>query len=183
MNRSIILAAIIISAAILLNGYLDRVARGPHAMGALEEQPSRVIEKSIAVLPFENLSSSDQDSYLADGVQDEVLTRLSRIGTLKVISRTSVAQYRSGAKRDLPEIGKALGVAHILEGSVQRTDNRVRVRVQLVDARTDTHLWANSYDRDPTDVFAVESEIARSIADQLRVRLSLAEKAAIEEDH
>jgi serine/threonine protein kinase/tetratricopeptide (TPR) repeat protein len=137
-------------------------------------------EKSIAVLPFENLSEEKANEFFADGVQDEVLTDLSRIADLKVISRTSVMHYKSGITRNLREIGQQLGVAHVVEGSVQRTGNRVRVNAQLIDARTDAHLWAQTYDRDLADVFAIQSEIAKTIADQLQAKLSPAEKKAIE---
>ncbi len=136
--------------------------------------------KSIAVLPFENLSDEKENAYFADGVQDEILTDLSKVADLKVISRTSVMQYKSGAKRNLREIAQQLGVAHVLEGSVQRTGNRVRVSAQLIDARTDMHLWAERYDRDLADVFAIQSEIAKTIADQLQAKISPSEKAAIE---
>jgi TolB-like protein len=150
----------------------------------VSRQPPRstatVPEKSIAVLPFENLSEEKANAYFADGVQDEILTDLAKIAALKVISRTSVMQYKSGVTRNLREIGQQLGVAHLLEGSVQRTANRVRVNAQLIDARTDTHLWAQTYDRDLADVFAIQSEIAKAIADQLQAKLSPNEKAAIE---
>src|SRR6266404_5534588 len=138
-------------------------------------------EKSIAVLPFENRSDDKQNAYFADGVQNEILTDLAKIADLRVISRTSVMQYQSGAARNLREIGRQLGVAHILEGSVQRSSNRVRVTAQLIDARTDTHQWAESYDRDLADVFAIQSEIAKAIADQLEAKLSPQEKARVEE--
>ncbi len=138
-------------------------------------------EKSIAVLPFENRSDDKQNAYFADGVQNEILTDLAKIADLRVISRTSVMQYQSGAARNLREIGKQLGVAHVLEGSVQRSGNRVRVTAQLIDARTDTHQWAERYDRDLADVFAIQSEIAKTIADQLRAKLSPQEKARVEE--
>src|SRR6476660_8747969 len=137
-------------------------------------------EKSIAVLPFENLSDEKQNAFFTDGVQDEILTDLAKIADLKVISRTSVMQYKSGVARNLREIGQQLGVAHLLEGSVQRAANRVRVNAQLIDARNDAHLWAQTYDRDLADVFAIQSEIAKSIADQLQAKLSPNEKAAIE---
>ncbi len=139
-----------------------------------------VAEKSIAVLPFENLSEEKANAFFADGVQDEILTNLARIADLKVISRTSVMQYKSGVARNLREIGQQLGVAHLLEGSVQRAANRVRVNAQLIDARTDGHLWAQTYDRDLADVFAIQSEIAKTIADQLQAKLSPSEKSAIE---
>jgi TolB-like protein/class 3 adenylate cyclase/Tfp pilus assembly protein PilF len=138
-------------------------------------------EKSIAVLPFENLSDDKQNSYFTDGVQDEILANLARVADLKVISRTSVMLYKSGNPRNLREIGQQLGVAHVLEGSVQRSANRVRLTAQLVDARTDAHLWAETYDRDLADVFAIQSEIAKTIADHLQARLSPTEKIAIEQ--
>src|SRR4029079_11108328 len=122
-----------------------------------------------------------ENAYFADGVQDEILTGLSRVADLKVISRTSVIQYKTGAKRNLREIGAALGVAHVLEGSVQRAGGRVRVNAQLIDARTDSHLWAERYDRDVADVFAIESEVAGKIVEQLQAKISPSEKAAIEQ--
>jgi TolB-like protein len=132
-------------------------------------------------LPFENLSKDEENAFFAGGVQDEILTDLAKIADLKVISRTSVMQYKSGLERNLREIAKALGVSHVVEGSVQRTGERVRVSAQLIDARNDTHFWAEHYDRDVADVFAVQTEIAQQIANQLRAKLSAAEKAAIEE--
>src|SRR5215472_1356402 len=140
-----------------------------------------ITEKSIAVLPFENRSEEKQNEYFADGVQDEILTDLAKIADLKVISRTSVMHYKSGVARNLREIGQQLGVANVVEGSVQRSGNRVRVNAQLVDARTDGHLWAQTYDRDLADVFAIQSEIAKTIADQLQAKLSPSEKKAIEQ--
>jgi len=137
-------------------------------------------DKSIAVLPFENLSDDKQNAYFADGVQDEILTNLAKVADLKVISRTSVMQYKNSIQRNLREVGKALGVAHILEGTVQRAGGRVRVSAQLIDARTDAHLWAESYDREIADVFAIENELAEQIVAQLKSKLSLQEKAAIE---
>src|SRR5437773_158520 len=134
------------------------------------------VDKSIAVLPFENLSDEKENAYFADGVQDDVLTNLSKISDLRVISRTSVMQYR-GRPTNLREIGKALGVSNILEGSVRRSGNRVRVNVQLIDANTDKHVWANDYDRDVTDVFAIQSDLAREIANALQAKLSPAEKS------
>ena len=134
------------------------------------------VDKSIAVLPFENLSDEKENAYFADGIQDDVLTNLSKIGDLRVISRTSVMQYR-GRPTNLREIGKALGVSNILEGSVRRSGNRVRVNVQLIDANTDEHMWASDYDRDVTDVFAIQSDLAREIANALQAKLSPAEKS------
>jgi TolB-like protein len=136
--------------------------------------------KSIAVLPFENLSRDPDNAFFTDGVQDEILANLAKVADLKVISRTSVMLYKSGNPRNLREIGQQLGVAHVLEGSVQRATNRVRITAQLIDARTDAHLWAQTYDRDLADVFAIQSEIAKVIADQLQAKLSPGEKAAIE---
>ena len=140
-----------------------------------------VPEKSIAVLPFENLSEDKANAFFADGVQDEILTDLAKIADLKVISRTSVMQYKSGVARNLREIGEELGVAHVVEGSVQRAANKMRVNAQLIDARNDAHLWAQTYDRDLADVFAIQSEIAKAIADQLQAKLSPNEKKAIEQ--
>ena len=140
-----------------------------------------ISEKSIAVLPFENLSDDKQYAFLADGVQDEILTGLAKVADLKVISRTSVMQYRSKVQRNLREIGQALGVANVVEGTVQRAASRVRVNAQLIDARTDTHLWAERYDRDLADVFAIESELAEKIVAQLKSKLSPEEKAALKE--
>ena len=137
--------------------------------------------KSIAVLPFENLSDDKQNAYFADGVQDEILTDLAKVADLKVISRTSVMQYKNSIQRNLREVGKTLGVAHILEGTVQRAGGRVRVSAQLIDARTDAHLWAESYDREIADVFAIENELAEQIVAQLKSKLSPTEKAAIEQ--
>jgi serine/threonine-protein kinase len=141
---------------------------------------SSIPRKSIAVLPFENLSDDKQNAYFTDGVQDEILTALVKVADLKVISRTSVMQYTSDRSRNLREIGKALGVAYVLEGSVQRSGGRVRVNAQLVDARADRHLWAEHYDRDLADVFAIQSELAEKIVSHLKAQLSPAEKAAIE---
>src|SRR6187551_132500 len=142
---------------------------------------SIVPEKSIAVLPFENLSEEKANAFFADGVQDEILTDLTTVADLKVISRASVMQYKSRVARNLRKIGHQLGVANVVEGSVQRAGNRVRVIVQLIDSRNDTHLWAQTYDRDLADVFAIQSEIAKAIADQLQAKLSPNEKKAIEQ--
>jgi TolB-like protein/class 3 adenylate cyclase/Tfp pilus assembly protein PilF len=147
------------------------------ALGALAVIP----KKSIAVLPFENLSNEKENAYFADGVQDEILTALSRVADLKVISRTSVMQYKAGPKRNLREVATDLGVAHVLEGTVQRAGGRVRVNAQLIDARTDTQLWAERYDRDVADVFGIESELAGKIVTQLQAQISPSEKAAIEQ--
>src|SRR5947208_15521431 len=121
-------------------------------------------EKSIAVLPFSNLSKEQENAFFTDGVQDEMLTDLAKVADLKVISRTSVMPYKSGMPRNVRVIGRQLGVAHVVEGSVQRSGNRVRVNARLVDARTARHLWGQTYDRDLADVFAIQSEIAKTIA-------------------
>ncbi|HEY2614237.1 MAG TPA: tetratricopeptide repeat protein [Chthoniobacterales bacterium] len=140
---------------------------------------ARKIEKSIAVLPFENLSDDKENAYFADGIQDDILTSLSKIGDLKVISRTSVMPYRGHAS-NVREIGKALGASAILEGSVRRSEKRVRVNVQLINAETDEHIWAQDYDRDLTDVFAIQSDLAHEIASALQAKLSPTEKALMD---
>jgi TolB-like protein/Tfp pilus assembly protein PilF len=132
----------------------------------------------IAVLPFENLSNDNKDASLADGIQDDILTKLAKIADLKVISRTSVMQFRG--KHDIREIGEALRISHLLEGSVRKVGNRLHLNAQLIDVRTDTHLWAEQYDRDLNDVFAVQSEIAQRVAEHLHAKISAAEKLAIE---
>src|SRR5436305_4967705 len=137
------------------------------------------VDKSIAVLPFQNLSDDPQNAYFADGIQDDVLTSLSKIGDLRVISRTSVMQYRDKAA-NVRDIGKALGVSNVLEGSVRRAGNKVRVNVQLIDANSDEHVWANDYDRDVTDVFAIQSDLAQKIAEALQAKLSTGEKSMME---
>src|SRR6266702_1306589 len=139
---------------------------------------SSTLEKSIAVLPFDNLSRDPDNAYFSDGIQDEILTKLAAIGELKVISRKSTAKYKS-TPEDLKTVAHELGVASVLEGSVQKAGDRVRVNVQLLDARIDTHLWAKSYDRDLKDVFAVESEVAQEIADTLRAKLSPSQSDAL----
>src|ERR1700720_3114070 len=135
-------------------------------------------EKSIAVLPFENRSDEKANAYFADGIQDEILTRLAKIADLKVISRTSTEHYKS-APENLPEIARQLGVAHIVEGSVQKSGDTVRVNVQLIKATSDSHLWADTFDRKLTDIFSVESEVAKAIADQLRAKLTGPEEQVI----
>jgi TolB-like protein len=144
--------------------------------------PPRVVtaapEKSIAVLPFESRSEDKANAYFADGIQDEILTRLSKIADLKVISRTSTQHYKS-APENLPQVARELGVAHILEGSVQKSGDAVRVNVQLIKAATDSHLWADTFDRRLTDIFSVESEVAKAIADQLRARITGLEQQVI----
>jgi len=153
-------AATLVVAALTLGTWLYQRAR-----------PFTPMERSIAVLPFENLSSDKENAYFAEGIQDEILTRLSKIADLKVISRTSTQHYKS-APKNLPEIAKQLGVAHILEGSVQKNADAVRVNVQLIKAATDSHLWSDTFDRKLTDIFSVESEVSKAIADQLRAKLT-----------
>lgn len=143
--------------------------------------PAAIPLKSIAVLPFESLSSDKEDIYFADGVQDDILNHLAKIAQLTVISRTSVMQYRAGEKRDLRQIANALGVANVLEGTVRRNANRVRVNTELVDARLDKTIWADSFDRDLTDIFAIQSEVAQTIASKLAATLSPEEKRNLEE--
>jgi TolB-like protein/Flp pilus assembly protein TadD len=138
------------------------------------------IDKSIAVLPFQNLSDEKENAYFADGMQDDILTNLSKIGDLKVISRMSVMSYRGDGVRNAREIGKALGVATLLEGSVRRAGNRVRVSVQLINADTDEHIWAEDYDRDLTDVFAIQTDLAQKISSALQAKLSPSEKARLD---
>src|SRR5215467_7493368 len=180
--RTLLVAAIVliglgVPALIFTPAILNSV-RSP--TGAEKAGSSSIPEKSIAVLPFENLSDDKQNAFFAEGVQDEVLTNLAKVADLKVISRTSVAQYKDAASRNLRDIGHALGVAHVLEGSVQRVANKIRVNAQLIDARNDAHLWAQTYDRDLADVFGIQSEIAETIATQLQAHLSANEKARME---
>src|SRR5438309_4514534 len=165
----IIAAAAIILAALVLGGFL--LFRHSTSVASRAASISGIPEKSIAVLPFENLSRDPDNAYFADGIQDEILTRLAKIADLKVISRTSTQHYKS-APDNLPEIARQLGVAHILEGSVQKSNDSVRVNVQLIKAEGDSHLWAETYDRKLTDIFAVESEVAQRIASSLEAKLS-----------
>ncbi len=170
--------ALAISFSVFYRRGLPVVARSSSEKAADVGLP--IAEKSIAVLPFENRSEDKANAYFAHGVQDEILTNLAKVADLKVISRTSVMQYKSGVPRNLREVAKELGVAHVLEGSVQRADGHVRVNAQLIDARTDSQLWAERYDRDVADVFAIESELAEKIVSQLKANLSPSEKAAID---
>ncbi len=146
----------------------------------LPRASARKIDKSIAVLPFQNLSDEKENAYFADGIQDDILTNLSKIGDLKVISRMSVMSYRGDGVGNAREIGKALGVATLLEGSVRRAGNRVRVSVQLINANNDEHIWAEDYDRDLTDVFAIQTDLAQKIASALQAKLSPNEKARLD---
>src|SRR5437016_2362406 len=171
--RRLLLDVASLLAVMALIGFLLFHYRRPPATGELP-----VSEKSIAVLPFDNRSRDPDNAYFADGIQDEILTRLSKIADLKVISRTSTQHYKS-APEDLHEIGRQLGVAHILQGSVQKSGDIVRVNVQLIKATNDSHLWADTFDRKLTDILSVESEVAKAIADQLRAKLTGAEERVI----
>src|SRR5438105_11215306 len=167
---ALVLIAALIIGAVLWSQRSGTVASGTTASPSLPPATpmaaaAAVPEKSIAVLPFDNLSRDPDNAFFTDGVQDEILTDLAKVADLKVISRSSVMQYKTEAGRDLRKIGRELGVVHLLEGSVQRANNRVRVNAQLIDARNDAHLWAQTYDRDLADVFAIQSEIAKAIAD------------------
>jgi TolB-like protein/class 3 adenylate cyclase/Tfp pilus assembly protein PilF len=173
--------ALLIGSLIFFHRTSVSSGRAPISKTAATSALAAIPEKSIAVLPFENLSDKKENAYFADGVQDEILTGLSRVADLKVISRTSVMQYKAGPRRNLREIATDLGVAHVLEGTVQRAGGRVRVNAQLIDARTDSQLWAERYDRDVADVFAIESEVAGKIVAQLQAKISPSEKAAIEQ--
>src|SRR5438132_7475968 len=172
----VVVGAVLSVALFLLGRYtatnIARAARTEAATG------SSIPQKSIAVLPFENLSDDKGAAYFADGIQDEILTKLASIADLKVISRTSTAKYKSKPE-DLKTVSQQLGVATVLEGSVQKAADKVRVNVQLIDARADSHLWAKSYDREMKDVFAVESEVAQEIADSLQAKLSPAEASTL----
>ena len=153
---------------------------GRYTAAPTQNPASDASTKSIAVLPFENLSDDKQNTYFADGVQDQILTNLAKVSELRVISHTTVRQYKSGVPRNLREIGKQLGVTHILEGSVQRAGDRLRIAAQLIDARTDSQIWAETYDRTAADLFAIQSELAESIVAQLQAKLSAEQKADIE---
>jgi TolB-like protein len=178
-SRVLIVTLIIVAAGTAAGFYIFSHRSGSKAPpSSTASTPAVISEKSIAVLPFENLSSDKANAYFADGIQDEILTRLSKIADLKVISRTSTQHYKS-APENLPEIARQLGVAHILEGSVQKSGEAVRVNVQLIKAANDSHLWADTFDRKLTDMFSVESEVAKAIADQLRVHLSGREEQVI----
>ena len=167
---------VVIGAAISLGlFFLGRYSAAPAQHAAVDTSV-----KSIAVLPFENLSDDKQNTYFADGVQDQILTNLARVADLRVISHTTVRQYKSGEPRNLREIGRQLGVTHILEGSVQRAGDRLRIAAQLIDARTDSQVWAETYDRTAADLFAIQSELAESIVAQLQAKLSPQQKADIE---
>src|SRR5213082_1938171 len=173
-------AVVVVVAAAATGLMLFRLLHSQQAIERGKQAPPapEIDRKSIAVLPFENLSDDRSNAYFTDGIQDEILTRLAKIADLKVISRTSTQHYKS-TPENLPEIARQLGVAHILEGSVQKSGDAVRVNVQLIKAATDSHIWADSFDRKLTDIFAAESEIAKAIADQLRVHLTGREEQVI----
>jgi TolB-like protein/tRNA A-37 threonylcarbamoyl transferase component Bud32 len=169
VQRNRIIASLILLSLVLAAGL---------SLMIWERESVRRIPAGIAVLPFENLSDNKEDAFFADGVQDDILTKLAKIADLKVISRTSVMGYRG--KRDLRQVGRALGVSHVLEGTARRAGGKVHVNAQLVDTRTDTGVWADGYDRDLKEAFAIPTQIAQKVAEQLRVKVSTAEKVAIE---
>src|SRR5204862_805104 len=175
---AIIVAAALLAAALLAFQFA-RTKRPANAEQAKQTAPTATLDKSVAVLPFENLSSDKENAFFAQGIQDEIITTLSKISGLRVISRTSTARYNS-APENLPEIARQLRVSNMLEGSVQKAGDRVHINVQLIQADTDAHLWAQSYDRELIDIFGVEAEVAKSIADSLRATLSPQEKARVE---
>src|SRR5438876_619005 len=175
---AIIVAAALLAAALLAFQFA-RTKRPANAELAKQTAPTATLDKSVAVLPFENLSSDKENAFFAQGIQDEIITTLSRISGLRVISRTSTARYNS-APENLPEIASQLRVSNVLEGSVQKAGDRVHINVQLIQADNDAHLWAQSYDRQLTDIFSVEAEVAKSIADSLQATLSPKEKARVE---
>ena len=173
--------AIVFAPAILKQMRSGKTEGAPITAASATPAPLSTVEKSIAVLPFDNMSRDPDNAFFTDGVQDQILTALAKVADLKVISRTSVMQYKSGVARNLREIAQQLGVTHVLEGSVQRAGNKVRVNAQLINAGTDAHEWADNYDRPVDDVFAIQSEIAKAIAEQLQAKLSPNEKKAIEQ--
>src|SRR5213075_1334876 len=174
-RKPLFIAGIAAVGALLLSGIYFG---GPNRHAKPASHVPAIPEKSIAVLPFENRSEEKANAYFAEGIQDEILTRLSKIADLKVISRTSTQYYKS-APENLPDVARQLGVAHVLEGSVQKSGDAVRVNVQLIKAATDSHVWADTFDRKLTDIFLVESEVARSIADQLQVKITGQEERII----
>jgi TolB-like protein/Flp pilus assembly protein TadD len=175
---AIIVAAALLAAALLAFQFV-RTGRSSTTELPKQTAPTAKTDKSVAVLPFENLSSDKENAFFAQGIQDEIITTLSRISGLRVISRTSTAHYNS-APENLPEIGRQLRVSNVLEGSVQKVGDRVHINVQLIQADNDAHLWAQSYDRQLTDIFGVEGEVAKSIAESLQATLSPQEKARVE---
>jgi TolB-like protein/class 3 adenylate cyclase/Tfp pilus assembly protein PilF len=184
--KFVLTAALLISAVALAITFSVFYRRGSPSLARSSSEIAvnaglPIAEKSIAVLPFENLSDSKDNAYFAYGVQDEILAILAKVADLKVISRTSVMQYKGGVPRNLRDVAKELGVANVVEGSVQRTGDRVRITAQLIDARTDTHLWGEHYDRQLADVFQIQTEVAERIVTQLQARLSPQEQAAIQD--
>ena len=177
-HRAIVALAAIAILVVLATAFFVFPSLRTHSAIAGSTSNAARQEKSIAVLPFENLSDNKDDAFFADGVQDDVLTKLARISDLKVISHTSVMHYRGN--QDPPKIGKALGVLHLLDGTVRRYGGKVHVNARLVDARTGTHVWAAEYDRDLNEVFAIETDVAQSVASRLRAKVSAYEKTAIE---
>ena len=173
----VVVAGAVVSVGLFFLGRYSAINATPRQSGAA----TGIHHKSIAVLPFENLSDDKQNTYFGDGVLDQILTNLAKVSDLRVISHTSVRQYKSGERRNLREIGKQLGVTHILEGSVRRSGDRLRISAQLIDARTDSQIWANTYDRTAADLFAIQSELAETIVSQLQAELSPQQKAEIEE--
>src|SRR5438128_12424959 len=185
LEEVILIPSLVCYGRLRLDPFWDPLRGDPRFEKLVEEakkpvalEAPRSIPAGIAVLPFENLSADPENAFFADGVQDEILNNLAKIADLKVISRTSAMQYKSGAKRNLRQIANELGVAHVVEGSVQRAGNRVRVSAQLIDAKTDTHLWSESYDRPLDDVFVIQSDIAKAIAAQLQAKLSPSQSSA-----
>ena len=182
MFAAVGIAAALVATAAMLRAWRPSPAASPAtapvAAAPIEAVPA-IAEKSIAVLPFDSLSKEEENAFFTNGMQDEILTDLARVADLKVISRSSVMHYKTGVPRNIREIGRALGVAYVLEGSVQRMGGKVRVTAQLIDTRSDAHVWAQRYDRDLADVFAIQSEVAEAIATQLRAKISPAEKTAM----
>src|SRR5438132_10717819 len=170
-----IVALTIVLAVIATGLLIFQFVRARSTSTPRQSEAATVSNKSIAVLPFDNLSGDPQNAYFSEGIQDEILTRLAKIAELKVISRTSTQRFKS-APNDLRQIAQQLGVANILEGSVQKANDQVRVNVQLINALTDAHLWADTYDRKLTDIFAVETEIAKTVADVLQAKLTGSEQ-------
>ena len=173
----VVVAGAVVSVGLFFLGRYSAINATPRQSDAA----TGVQQKSIAVLPFENLSDDKQNTYFADGVLDQILTNLAKVSDLRVISHTSVRQYKSGVPRNLREIGKQLGVTHILEGSVRRSGDRLRISAQLIDARTDSQIWADTYDKTAADLFAIQSDLAQSIVAQLQTKLSPQQKAEIEQ--
>src|SRR5213078_3137343 len=175
LDRWIIAILVLAVVLLLTNQFALNRDNNPVAVAPIA---STIPQKSIAVLPFESLSEEKSNAYFAEGVQDEILTRLAKVAELKVIARTSTQRFKS-APNDLRQIAQQLGVANILEGSVQKANDQVRVNVQLINALTDAHLWADTYDRKLTDIFAVETEIAKTVADVLQAKLTGSEQHVI----